>query len=153
MVVLVAVIIAFLAGWFGRPLSGPVLQRLPDRSGQAGQAEKPAIHTAKGDAGWDVAREVSPRTLAHFDTNAEAESAGRARARREETDHVVHRVDGSVSDVKHYGETSSPGFARKSHMLPSDSNETPTCGKKLSAFVLVPSAHRLQPLTRSPSSA
>jgi hypothetical protein len=43
-----------------------------------------------------------------FDTKAEAEDAGRKTAKREETEHLIHKGDGEISERSSYGNDPFP---------------------------------------------
>jgi hypothetical protein len=73
---------------------------------------KPAIHTEPRDGqGWVNIREGSSRALDKFTTKAEAQAAGRERARRDKVEHIVHTKDGRIAMRNSYGNdpTRSPG--------------------------------------------
>ena len=55
-----------------------------------------AIHTVCRDGGWANVCDGWPRARDPHSTKREAQAAGRERAVLEETDHVVHDVDGMV---------------------------------------------------------
>lgn len=55
---------------------------------------KPAVHTEPHDDGWANRREGADRVSKVFDTNQEAQDAGRTTARREGVEHVIHKKDG-----------------------------------------------------------
>jgi hypothetical protein len=72
---------------------------------------KPAVHTVPAEAGWKNVHEGSDRALSTHSTKAEAQRAGRDRARSEKVEHVVHTKDGRVSERNSYGNdpASRPG--------------------------------------------
>jgi hypothetical protein len=69
---------------------------------------KPAIHTVRRDGSWINVAEGSDRRIGQtYATKAEAQSAGRERARRDRTEHIVHNVDGRIGARNSYGNDSS----------------------------------------------
>lgn len=72
-------------------------------------ARKPATHTVPVDGGW--ANEVEGATKRpgrKFATKAEAEAAGRARAKRDKSEHISHLRDGSIGERRSYGNDPNP---------------------------------------------
>ena len=62
------------------------------------------VHTLRTEGRWR--NEIEGRDgsgLEPYATNEEAVAAGRAEAQRRQTDHVVHRADGSIEDPNSYG--------------------------------------------------
>jgi hypothetical protein len=62
------------------------------------------VHTLRTEGRWR--NEIEGRDgsgLESYATNEEAVAAGRAEAQRRQTDHVVHRADGSIEDRNSYG--------------------------------------------------
>jgi len=55
-----------------------------------------AIHTVRRSDGWANECDVWPRACDPHSTKAEAEAAGRERAKQDNTDHVVHDADGAI---------------------------------------------------------
>jgi hypothetical protein len=64
---------------------------------------KPPVHTIPHGDGWANRREGSTRVAKKFPTKAEAEAAGRDTARREKTEHLIHKRDGTVGARNSYG--------------------------------------------------
>jgi hypothetical protein len=64
---------------------------------------KKPVHTVPHDKGWANRREGSKRVSRTFETKAEAQSAGRETARREKTEHLIHRRDGTIGQRNSYG--------------------------------------------------
>lgn len=58
-------------------------------------AEKKNVHTVPTDSGWANRREGAKRASANYDTKAEAEAAGRAAAKKDGVEHLIHRKDGT----------------------------------------------------------
>lgn len=71
-------------------------------------AKKPPVHTVPHGDGWANRREGSERVSRTFDTKAKAQDAGRDTARREHTEHVVHRKDGTIGEKNSYGNDPHP---------------------------------------------
>ena len=76
-------------------------------------ADKRPIHTVKTDKGWGNRREGSGRVDRHYDTKAEAERAGRATARRSETEQISHKRDGKIGERRSYGNDPHPPKDRR----------------------------------------
>ena len=71
-------------------------------------AKKPPVHTVPHGDGWANRREGSDRVSKTFDRKATAEEAGRATARRDKTEHLVHRKDGTIGERNSYGNDPHP---------------------------------------------
>lgn len=69
---------------------------------------KPAIHTVPVDGGWANEVEGVKRRGPTFATKKEADAAGRERARRDKTEHISHRRDGTIGDRRSYGSDPIP---------------------------------------------
>lgn len=61
------------------------------------------VHTVHADGRWRNTIEGAAPLPGAYDTKAEAVSVGRTEARRRETEHVIHREDGSIEDRNSYG--------------------------------------------------
>lgn len=70
-------------------------------------ANKP-VHTVPHDGRWANRRAGSDRVSKTFDTKAEAEAAGRQTARRERTEHFIHKKDGTIGERNSYGNDDYP---------------------------------------------
>ena len=67
-------------------------------------ARTAAIHTVPSkEGGWTNEREGDARGLGSYPTKAEAQAAGRALARQEQTEHIIHTKDGRISARNSYG--------------------------------------------------
>jgi Uncharacterized protein conserved in bacteria (DUF2188) len=66
-------------------------------------AKKPAIHTVPHGVGWANRREGAARVSKVFPTKAAAQAVGRETARRERTEHIIHKKDGEIGSRKSYG--------------------------------------------------
>jgi hypothetical protein len=66
------------------------------------------VHTVPHDDEWANEREGSERVSKVFDTKAGAAEAGRETARREETEHLLHKRDGKIGDRNSYGNDPYP---------------------------------------------
>lgn len=71
-------------------------------------AKKLPVHTVPHGDGWANRREGSDRVSKTFDTKAEAQAAGRDTARNENTEHMVHRKDGTIGERNSYGNDPHP---------------------------------------------
>jgi hypothetical protein len=69
-------------------------------------ARKPPVHTVPHEDGWANRREGATRVMKKFATKAEAQAAGRETARRDKTEHLIHKRDGSVGSRNSYGSDS-----------------------------------------------
>ena len=70
--------------------------------------KKPPVHTVPHGDGWANRREGSDRVSKSFDTKNEAQDAGRDTARREHTEHVIHKRDGTIGEKNSYGNDAYP---------------------------------------------
>ena len=61
-----------------------------------------AIHTVCRADGWANVCDVWPRARDPHSTKAEAEAAGRERAKQEKTEHIVHDADGTIEQRTSY---------------------------------------------------
>ena len=71
-------------------------------------ARTPPIHTIPVDGGWANKPEGATRAGPTYPTRANAEAAGRVRARRDTAEHVSHRRDGTIGDRRAYGSDPNP---------------------------------------------
>ena len=69
---------------------------------------KPPVHTVPHGDGWANRRAGATRVSKQFDTKADAQAAGRATAKREGTEHVVHKRDGRIGERNSYGNDPYP---------------------------------------------
>lgn len=69
---------------------------------------KPPVHTVPHEDGWANRREGASRVSKIFPTKAAAQEAGRETARREETEHLIHRKDGTIGERNSYGNDPYP---------------------------------------------
>ena len=65
-------------------------------------AFRSAIHTVRRAEGWANVCDVWPRARDPHSTRAEAEAAGRERAKEEKTEHIVHNEDGAIAQRTSY---------------------------------------------------
>ena len=62
------------------------------------------VHTVHRDGRWRNSIEGEQEPLPDsFETKQEAVETGRAEARRRQTEHVIHREDGSIGERNSYG--------------------------------------------------
>lgn len=71
-------------------------------------AKKPAIHTVPHGDGWANRREGAARVSKVCPTKAAAQAAGRETARRERTEHIIHKKDGEIGSRSSYGNDPRP---------------------------------------------
>lgn len=69
---------------------------------------KPPVHTVPHGDGWANRRAGSERVSKLFDTKREAQQAGREIAKREATEHVIHKEDGKIGERNSYGNDPHP---------------------------------------------
>ena len=61
------------------------------------------VHTVHSNGRWTNTIEGDQSSLDAFDTKDEALEAGRAEARRRQTEHVIHNEDGAIAERNSYG--------------------------------------------------
>lgn len=61
-------------------------------------AEKKNIHTVPTNDGWANRREDAERASSTHATKAEAQEAGRATAKKDGVEHLVHKKDGTIGE-------------------------------------------------------
>lgn len=66
------------------------------------------VHTVPHDGSWANRREGSDRVSKVFPTKADAEAAGRRTAQNEQTEHLVHKLDGTIGERNSYGNDPYP---------------------------------------------
>ena len=72
-------------------------------------AKKPApVHVVPRGDQWAVEREGGQRASSLHDTQAEAEAAGRATARNEQTEFLLHGRNGQIRERDSYGNDPYP---------------------------------------------
>jgi len=64
---------------------------------------KKRIHVVPTENGWAVKREGQKTPLSSHRKKDTAEGAGRAVAKREETELVIHKKDGTIGDTDSFG--------------------------------------------------
>ena len=65
-------------------------------------ANKRAIHTVEKNGRWINIREGAERGGRLFETTAKAEAAGKATAKLNEIEHVIHELDGTIRERNNY---------------------------------------------------
>ena len=71
-------------------------------------ANKKPIHVVPHDAGWAVEREGGQRASSVHRTQAEAEQAGRSKARADQTEFILHNRKGEIRARDSYGNDPFP---------------------------------------------
>lgn len=71
-------------------------------------AEKKNIHTVPTNDGWANRREDAERASSTHATKAEAQEAGRAAAKKDGVEHLVHKKDGTIGERNSYGNDPNP---------------------------------------------
>ena len=66
------------------------------------------VHVTPHNNGWQVVRDGADRASSVHPTQADAEAAGRATARREEVEFLLHGRDGQIRARDSYGNDSHP---------------------------------------------
>ena len=69
---------------------------------------KKPVHVVPHDDGWAVEREGAKRVSSVHATQADAEQAGRATARNEETEFLLHGRNGRIRERDSYGNDPYP---------------------------------------------
>ncbi|WP_346030767.1 DUF2188 domain-containing protein [Dermacoccus barathri] len=69
---------------------------------------KPDIHTVPHGDGWANRREGASRVSATYNTQAEANAAGRQTAIRDGVEHFTHGRDGQIRERNTYPRSSDP---------------------------------------------
>ena len=54
------------------------------------------VHTVHSENGWTNRYENSNRTLGYYDTKAEAQAAGREKAIQNNSEHIIHGLNGRI---------------------------------------------------------
>lgn len=76
-------------------------------------AKKPAIHVVPTDKGFGVKVEGNSKMSKDFETKKEAMEYGKERAKREKTELVSHRKDGTIDNKNSYGNDPNPPKDKK----------------------------------------
>lgn len=71
-------------------------------------SKKPVHIVPNKNGGWDNKREGSTRASNHVGTKAEAIKMGRELAKKSETEHVIHNMDGKIGQKNSYGNDPFP---------------------------------------------
>jgi hypothetical protein len=66
------------------------------------------VHTVPDESGSGWANEENGRTLSNHRTKDAAVKAGRAVAKREEVEHTIHKMDGTIGEKNSYGNDPNP---------------------------------------------
>jgi len=74
---------------------------------------KEDYHVVRRPEGWDVQREGGQRASSLHRTQADAIAAGRDLARRNQTELVIHGLNGKIRDSDSYGNDPCPPKDRK----------------------------------------
>ncbi len=71
------------------------------------------VHTVHTEKGWTNRYENSNRTLGYYDTKVEAQSAGREKAMQNNSEHIIHGLNGRIQNKNSYGNDPFPPRDRK----------------------------------------
>ena len=71
------------------------------------------IHTVHNEKGWTNKYENSNKNLGHYDTKAEAQSAGKQMATNNKSEHIIHGLDGKIQNKNSYGKDPCPPRDKK----------------------------------------
>lgn len=88
--------------------------RVAPSNGESGKkggcvmADKKNIHTVPTEDGWANRREGGQRASSTHDTKSDAQAAGRAAAKKDGVEHLVHKKDGSIGERNSYGNDPHP---------------------------------------------
>lgn len=63
--------------------------------------------------GWDVKRNNAERASGHYDTKQQAVDAGRRTSRNDNTELVIHKMDGTIQNPDSHGNDPLPPRDRK----------------------------------------
>lgn len=69
---------------------------------------KKNIHTVPADDGWANRRAGGQRATSVHGTKAEAEASGRAAAKKDGVEHLIHRKNGTIGERNSYGNDPHP---------------------------------------------
>ena len=70
--------------------------------------EKRNIHTVPTENGWANRREGGQRASSTHETKAAAQADGRAAAKKDSVEHLVHKKDGTIGERNSYGNDPHP---------------------------------------------
>lgn len=73
--------------------------------------KKQAIHTVPSDSGWS--NKQGGTVISSHRTKVAAENEGRLQAKRSETEHVIHKTNGQISEKNSYGNDPCPPKDKK----------------------------------------
>lgn len=71
-------------------------------------SKKPPVHTVPHGDGWANRRAGAERVSKTFTTKADAQASGRDTARRDSTEHIIHRKDNTIGERNSYGNDPHP---------------------------------------------
>lgn len=72
------------------------------------------VHTVHNKNGWTNRYEnYSNRTLGYYNTKAQAQAAGRERAMNNNSEHIIHGLNGRIQNKNSYGNDSCPPKDKK----------------------------------------
>jgi hypothetical protein len=72
---------------------------------------KKPVHTVPDSSGWKNVQ--NGKDVSHHRTKENAEQAGRQKAKRDQTEHVIHNSNGRISEKNSYGNDPCPPKDRK----------------------------------------
>ncbi len=71
-------------------------------------SRNPPVHTVPHGDGWANRREGSDRVSRKYATKEEARQAGRNTAKRQGTEHIIHKKNGTIGERNSYGKDPHP---------------------------------------------
>lgn len=71
------------------------------------------VHTVHSANGWTNRYENSNRKLGYYATKAEAQAAGREKAIQNNSEHIIHGLNGRIQNKNSYGKDPCPPRDRK----------------------------------------
>lgn len=74
-------------------------------------SKRPSVHTVPAGNGW--ANKQAGREVSSHRTKGAAEIEGRRQAKRDETEHVIHKSNGVIGEKNSYGNDPCPPRDKK----------------------------------------
>ena len=71
------------------------------------------VHTVHTEKGWANKFEKSSRNIGYYDTKTEAQAAGRITAMKNNSEHIIHGLNGRIQNKNSYGNDNCPPREKK----------------------------------------
>ena len=71
------------------------------------------VHTVHSENGWTNRYEKSSRNLGYYDTKKEAQKEGRVIAIKNNSEHIIHGLNGRIQNKNSYGRDQCPPKDKK----------------------------------------